>query len=282
MHFAALVVAAALASSAPTQVIKLASPQFGGPNLQDAEAEFFSEHLAQQLGDRGVQVVTPKQIATLLGLERQKAMLGCSEDSTSCLAELGDALGADGVLTGEIARFGGEFQINLKVLSSKQVSGLAAYSARVTGEAAVLDELTIAARVLAEKLSVAFKRPLPAPGELAQSSETSARRPLRSAAWLPGTVAAVSAAAAGLMFLQSEQRYAALRQPVGNIPGTEARQLRDQGSLFQTLSLAAGVTSGVALGLTAWFFFSERESASANTSLTVGVGPGSVAVGGSF
>jgi hypothetical protein len=36
----------------------------------------------------------------LLGLERQKQMLGCAEDSSNCLAELAGALGARFVLNG--------------------------------------------------------------------------------------------------------------------------------------------------------------------------------------
>ena len=43
-------------------------------------------------------VVGASDIATLIGLERQKQLQGCGEDSESCMAELGNALGVEGVL----------------------------------------------------------------------------------------------------------------------------------------------------------------------------------------
>src|SRR4051812_9612762 len=75
-------------------------------HLVDVDAErgaYFAEHLAGAMARDTLRVVTPRELATLLGIERQQALLGCSNDSASCLAELGGAIGAEGVVLGELA-----------------------------------------------------------------------------------------------------------------------------------------------------------------------------------
>ena len=57
--------------------------------------------LAKDLRDLGFQVITPTDIGAALGLERQKHILGCTE--SSCLAEIGGAMGADYIVHGEMA-----------------------------------------------------------------------------------------------------------------------------------------------------------------------------------
>jgi hypothetical protein len=57
--------------------------------------------LAKDLRDLGFQVITPTDIGAALGLERQKQILGCTE--SSCLAEIGGAMGADYIVHGEMA-----------------------------------------------------------------------------------------------------------------------------------------------------------------------------------
>ena len=52
------------------------------------------------------QVISQQDIATMLGLERQKQLMGCADDSTSCLAELSGALGARFVMSGTLTRLG--------------------------------------------------------------------------------------------------------------------------------------------------------------------------------
>src|SRR5438045_2465034 len=92
------------ASSAP---VRLASPGWSMVNVDARVGEFFADHFANQLGlQPGIQVTTKGEIASLLGFERQRQLLGCSTDQASCLAELAGALGVDGLISGSIARFG--------------------------------------------------------------------------------------------------------------------------------------------------------------------------------
>src|SRR5438128_1810620 len=83
-----------------TRTTASAAPKVGVPGidslwLDQKKADFFREYLAQSLGDHGFDVITAKQMAAVIGLERQKQLLGCADSSSSCLAELAGALGAE-------------------------------------------------------------------------------------------------------------------------------------------------------------------------------------------
>jgi TolB-like protein len=80
-------------------------------------ARSLSDQLAAELGrDARLSVITTADVATLLGLERQKQLLGCSEDS--CVAELTGALGAVFVVSGALARVDDVVRLDVQVLST--------------------------------------------------------------------------------------------------------------------------------------------------------------------
>lgn len=138
-------------AAAPAQV-KLAAPTLTGPGMQADELTFFTDHLAQQLGFQGLRVITSSEIQQLLGFERQKQLMGCTDTSASCQAELANALGVNALVTGSIAKFGKIVQINLKIIKAEDGTPLAAYSGRASDAEGVLDRLTEAAAVLAKNL----------------------------------------------------------------------------------------------------------------------------------
>jgi hypothetical protein len=253
----AALVAAAPVGGAP---IKLASPTLAGPNLSAAEAEFYLEHLAQQLIGRGLQVTTAKQIATMLGMERQRQLLGgCGEETASCIQELGNALGVNGILSGEIGKFEGAFQVNLSVIDPVNGRSIAAYTARVSSETALLDELTYAAKKLAETLAAHFKKELPVPTAMVLAAEESAERPLRGRAWIPAAVGLASAGAGAFFLMQSEQKYQQLATSTSPISAADARALRNDGAMFQTISLVGFGVGAAALASAGALFFYRRE-----------------------
>lgn len=135
---------------APSQV-KLASSGFSVLNLPNETGVFYANHFAQQLDFAGVRVVTPQEVAAVIGLERQKQLLGCAQGSESCMAELGDALGVDALITGDLGKIGDSYQLNVKVVS--QGGGLLAlHSAQVGSEKELLQSLTDAAYAIAPEL----------------------------------------------------------------------------------------------------------------------------------
>ncbi len=73
--------------------------------------------VAAQLESRtGAEVVTPADVAALLDLEGRRQILGCDEEAASCLAEIGGALGANYVLSGQLARIGSKWVVSLSLI----------------------------------------------------------------------------------------------------------------------------------------------------------------------
>lgn len=140
---------------------KLGAVRFSVIDLSEERAEFYTEHFADRLSEQGVRVVTPREVATLLGMERQRALMGCDE-STSCLVELANALGVDGVVLGTVAKVSNEYQVNLKIIASSNGRRLSTRSLKVSSEGEVIDGLTTSAHAMALELSAALGRPLEA------------------------------------------------------------------------------------------------------------------------
>jgi TolB-like protein len=66
-------------------------------------------------------VIGQSDVAAMLGLERQRQMLGCS-DSSECFAEIGGALGADYLLVGTAGQLGALWRIDLKLVEVRKRS----------------------------------------------------------------------------------------------------------------------------------------------------------------
>lgn len=223
--------------AAPT----LASPDFSTLNVSGEVARFCNEHLAQQLATRGVQVTTARQISAALGLERQKQLLGCGEDASSCIAELASALGVDGMVLGDLGRLGTKFQVNLRVTRSSDGKVIATWSRSVNREDDLLEALTDAAQELAPAIFSAFNRAVPT-------------APVVKRTWplaptlIGGGLAAVSLGS----FIFAGATYGRLTDE-NNRPGTispsEEAMLKSQGEVTQWISIGALIGAGVSLGV---------------------------------
>ncbi len=64
-------------------------------------------------------MVSRADIQTMLGFQLQKKMLGCAED-TACMAEIGGALGADYILSGQVSEFGKRYRLALTLQDVKK------------------------------------------------------------------------------------------------------------------------------------------------------------------
>jgi hypothetical protein len=119
-----------------------------------------SKETAQLLGDalagelrkrKGISVLTQTDVSALLGVEKTRQMLGCTE--SGCMAEIGGALGADRVIHGSIGKVGGSLMVNLSALDPRRTAAAASVSERLRGgsEEAFLDVLpTLSDALLAE------------------------------------------------------------------------------------------------------------------------------------
>lgn len=87
-------------------------------NVEASTASAFTETITAEVGARGhFQALSSKDVRTLLGVERQRQLVGCGD--SNCFVELAGALGSRYVMTGSLAQLGESFQLNLQVLDTQ-------------------------------------------------------------------------------------------------------------------------------------------------------------------
>lgn len=112
----------ALALAAPARLAVL--PIVAGEGVSDKTAAALTEALAAEVRKRsGAEIITQREINTVLSLERQKAMMGCSTDA--CMAELGGALGVSNLVNGDIARVGESLLVHFRLVDVSKVRVMA-------------------------------------------------------------------------------------------------------------------------------------------------------------
>lgn len=226
--------------------VKIAVPELTYSGLSNAEGnaltEFFAERLSKQ---SGAKVVTPSMTTGLLGLERQRALLGCA-DGTSCVAELANAMGVDFVVVGTLARFGSGYTVTLKLVDARSVEVKLSASERLSTE----DELSSWLTAIAKEWGTALAPPKP---------DT---EPVRSIAPLVVGGAGVVTVIAGSIFLGLAGGIAGELQqrplPV-SFQSPEALGLAaSRGTTFQSIGLvAAGLGLVTVVAGVVWWFLSE-------------------------
>lgn len=103
-----------LAATATPEVPRLLVQQFTVRGVDEATAESISDGVGPEIDRRGYfRSLTSKDVQTILGLERQKQLMGCAEAS-SCLAELAGAMGAPYLLSGTISQIGPSLQLSMQ------------------------------------------------------------------------------------------------------------------------------------------------------------------------
>ena len=235
------------------------APELGG---------YAEDRLAHRLALSGFQVTTPADLETMLGLERQRTLLGCNDEtSTSCLAEISAALGVPLVAAGRLTRLGKRLEVDVRVIRQKD-GQVAASDTRWTDDESRLGELLEqAALALAEQLA-----PKAAPV------------PFRWRLWIPFAAGVAALLGGGALIATAEIDYAGW-----TTPGSSAGVLKNgEVSLrFQDLSLRRGAGIGLAaLGaaLITTGLVWNAVAADAPVSVSLGGGPdgASVWVRGSF
>lgn len=84
------------------------------PSLQQL-ADSLSESVLTEMGrSQRLSVIGQSDVASMIGIERQKQLLGCGENS--CFAELSGAMGTPWLVTGSVARLGKAYRLDLKLL----------------------------------------------------------------------------------------------------------------------------------------------------------------------
>lgn len=90
-----------------------------GDAISDKSASFLTETLAAEIRQQsGAEVVTARDLSSLLSLEKQKQALGCSTDR--CMVEIAGAVGAERLVTGDVAKLGESLLLQLRLLDASK------------------------------------------------------------------------------------------------------------------------------------------------------------------
>jgi hypothetical protein len=270
-----LIVAIAAATPARS-AIKLASPGLVTVRVDPALTTFFSDHLAEQIAALGLSTITQTEIGTLLGLERQRQLLACTE--SSCAAEVANALGVDAIVLGSIGQFEKTFQINIKVIAARDGRTLSVFTDSVDGEKRVLAALTRGA----QKLAADVRRELGSVTDTTATQLTSEPSGARRWWWVPAAGGAVVAAVGGYFLLRANSDSNSLTGGSGIPTATyaQALQLHDDGAQSQTIGLiAVGVGAAAVAASGVLWGFSET---GARPTLSRLPGGGSLGIAGVF
>jgi len=130
----------ALAVAAAPRIAVL--PVTAGEGVPPSTAAALADAVAGEVRrSAGVEVITQREIAAVLTLDRQKQMLGCQSDA--CMAELGGALGCERLVAGDLARLGESWLFSLKLVETGKARVAAQADRRLRGGTIddVLDQL---------------------------------------------------------------------------------------------------------------------------------------------
>lgn len=269
-----LLVVLALAAS-PQPKTRLALPGLTPVKLDAETVGFFSEHLAQQLKGAGLEVITNREISSMLGMERQKQLSGCADAGTSCMAELASALGAEALVLGDVARLGSFTQLNLKVIKASDGTTLATYTDRTSSDEGTVDSLSRGALELARQTWAALGR---APPEVASSGGGAGKW-----WWVPAASGVVIGGVGAGLLVSSNADFTRLTgaSPASPLSTTESAALRETGKTSQLVGGVligvggAAILGGVVLALVG-------RSSPVTVSLVPSPGGGSLTVGGAL
>lgn len=232
-----------------TESRSLAFVQLAGGAGYDAQRlETLEETLLTALGSNGyfVRVTGRSDLNTLLGFERAKALVGCSDND--CLVELAGALGVQYVGAADVGRIGEVTVLTLKIIEQGSGEVAARAMRQVRDDTALVDALSgvsrDAARMLRER-DVRLGRIGLAPLALAfvpfGVGQFANHSPVKGSLLLGGEVAAFATAGVALWRFESSK-----------IPGSgglfEGGRFRDPAAAasLQSVYLTA-VWTGVAL-----------------------------------
>ena len=75
--------------------------------------------LTEASGIGGLEVIGRSDIQTMIGFEKEKQMLGCSDDS-KCMTEIAGAMGVDWILVGSLGQLDALYRLDLKLIDARR------------------------------------------------------------------------------------------------------------------------------------------------------------------
>lgn len=273
-----------LGGAANAEPARVAALDFGIVGLKKKLGSFYAEQLSVRLEAKGLQVTTQKDIQAVLSLERQKQLLGCADDASSCAVELAGALGVEALVTGQVAKVGKSFQLNVRFLSARDAEPLYVFSKLLKNEEDLLEALDEAAEGAAAK----FAQPAPTappdvqpapvvPPPVATPPPAIVEKPVapapsrRLAPWVLTGAGAVSLATSAVFFGLYGSAWSRLGTPTAELPPADAMKLAETGNTWRWVAIGTAALGASLIGAgLAWHFLGEEDVVVA----VVPLGPG--------
>ncbi len=163
------------------------------------DADLIAEQVLTELGRTGLlDAMGTSDVSAALGIERQRQLLGCDESSTSCLAEISNALGAPWLVTGSLGRLGKTMRLDLKLIRAKDGKAVFRDGKSITDESEVFDVVTGMVKRMVASLGLE-KAPGAAAAGLEASPPGSPSGLQRAAPWVVAGAGVVAIVAGGLV-----------------------------------------------------------------------------------
>jgi TolB-like protein len=108
------------ASLRPDDKPRLLVADLAAQGASAEEAAALTDALVQTLSERGLfQVISRRDVQTVLSTERQRQMMGaCDEDPSRCATDVGSLLQARYVMTGSLSRLGSTYELSLQMVDT--------------------------------------------------------------------------------------------------------------------------------------------------------------------
>lgn len=147
LMFALSFVALNARAAAPVKVAFLGIKAEDG--VAAAKVASLSEYVQSELASLGpYQVIGPDEIQSLVGLEKERQLLGCSD--SSCVTEIAGALGVDRALMGSVGRLGDALLLNLSLVDVPHARVVARVGRRATSRDSLEPLLDVVPAMLRE------------------------------------------------------------------------------------------------------------------------------------
>ncbi len=169
---------AAPATPAGPRKIRIAVMEIRPLGTEAHKAELLSEvALTEAANIDKFEVIGRSDIASMIGFDQQKKVLGCTDDS-NCLAEIGGALGVDQVMVGTLGKLGALYRVDIKLVDAKKARVTGRFGESVEGSE---EKLVAAVQRGVRKLLLPLAGELPIPGAVARVEPAARPKPTPAA-----------------------------------------------------------------------------------------------------
>lgn len=128
----------AVATAAPgappaAKRMRIAVMEIRALGTEPHKAELLSEvALTEAAATDKFEIIGRSDIASMIGFDQQKKILGCTDDS-NCLAEIGGALGVEYVMIGTLGKLGALYRVDMKLVDAKRARVAGRFGESVEG-----------------------------------------------------------------------------------------------------------------------------------------------------